>query len=84
MASGSSATRQLAERQLEIGQCRVAQHVSQRPLPDHLPRQTRTYQPREDKCPGCGGALRKPGEDVSEILEYVPARFKVSGMCVQS
>ena len=47
------------------------------PLPDHLPRQTEVHQPKEDKCPGCGGALRKLGEDVSEILEYVPARFKV-------
>lgn len=47
------------------------------PLPEHLPRQTEIHQPKEDKCPECGGALHKLGEDVSEILEYVPARFKV-------
>jgi transposase len=28
-------------------------------------------------CPGCGGTLRKIGEDVTETLDYVPARFKV-------
>ena len=26
---------------------------------------------------GCGGPLKPLGEDVSEVLEYVPARFKV-------
>ena len=30
-----------------------------------------------DACPDCGGKLRQLGEDVSETLEYVPARFKV-------
>lgn len=28
-------------------------------------------------CPACGGALKPLGEDVSEVLEYVPASFKV-------
>ena len=28
-------------------------------------------------APSCGGELRRLGEDVSEVLEYVPARFKV-------
>jgi len=28
-------------------------------------------------CPDCGAAMRKIGEDVSEVLDYVPARFKV-------
>jgi hypothetical protein len=27
--------------------------------------------------PDCGGGLRKLGEDVSEVLEYVPACFQV-------
>ena len=27
--------------------------------------------------PQCGSQLRKLGEDVSEVLEYVPASFKV-------
>jgi transposase len=48
-----------------------------RPLPDHLPRTTQTYLPKQTACPGCGGELRKMGEDVSEVLEYVPERFRV-------
>ena len=48
-----------------------------RPLPDHLPRRTRTLEPPESECPDCGGKLKKLGEDVSEMLEYVPASFFV-------
>jgi transposase len=47
------------------------------PLPDHLPREVRRREPKETVCPGCGGELRKIGEDVSEMLEYVPDQFKV-------
>jgi transposase len=56
-------------------------HTSGRParrqLPKHLPRETRKYMPKQEACPDCGGKLRQLGEDVSEILEYVPAHFKV-------
>jgi transposase len=48
-----------------------------RPLPEHLPREIQTHVPRHTVCPECGGALRQLGEDVSEILEFVPAQFKV-------
>src|SRR5271169_3364666 len=48
-----------------------------RSLPEHLPRETRKYLPRQKACPDCGGALQPLGEDVSEILEYVQVRFKV-------
>jgi len=40
-----------------------------RPLPEHLPRQTQTHEPKHSACPDCGGELRKLGEDVSETLE---------------
>ena len=46
-----------------------------RPLPEHLPRETQTSEP--SACPDCGGELRKLGEDISEILEYVPECFRV-------
>jgi transposase len=47
-----------------------------RPLPEHLPRETVRHEP-EAGCPDCGGELRSIGEDVAEMLEYVPASFKV-------
>lgn len=50
---------------------------ARQPLPEHLPREVKTYAPKEDNCGECGGRLRPLGEDVSEVLEYVPARFKV-------
>ncbi len=50
---------------------------TRRPLPEHLPREVHTHLPAEDACPDCGGELRKLGEDVSEILERVPATYKV-------
>lgn len=48
-----------------------------RPLPAELPRETKILQPKQDACPDCGGTLARLGEDVSETLEFVPARFKV-------
>ena len=48
-----------------------------RPLPEHLPRQTKQHDPRHRACPQCGGELHRVGEDVSEMLEYVPAQFVV-------
>ena len=48
-----------------------------RPLPEHLPRETHTHMPAEEACSACGGQLCKLGEDVSEMLEYIPASFKV-------
>ena len=45
--------------------------------PDHLPRETRKYMPKHQACPDCGGELKQLGEDVSEILEYLPERFVV-------
>jgi len=50
---------------------------TQRALPEHLPREVETHEPQHAGCPACGGQLRQLSEDVSEVLEYVPARFKV-------
>ncbi len=46
---------------------------ARRPLPEHLPRETKTHEPQQEACPDCGRALHKLGEDVSEMLEYMPA-----------
>src|SRR5580693_3919823 len=56
---------------------KAAKRPSRRPLPAELPRETETIAPKQASCPDCGGTLRPLGEDVSEVLEYVPARFKV-------
>jgi transposase len=48
------------------------------PLPDHLPRQEVIHPaPEADGCTACGGKMSALGEDVTEVLEYVPARFQV-------
>lgn len=47
-----------------------------KPLPEHLPRQEEVHEPA-CTCPNCGGVMRKLGEDVTEVLDYVPASFKV-------
>src|SRR5690349_13558413 len=53
-----------------------AQKPARRPLPQHLPREDLRH-PAPCTCPGCGGALRKIGDDITETLDYVPDRFKV-------
>jgi transposase len=46
-------------------------------LPEHLPRETVTHEPA-CTCPGCGGTVfSRVGQDERELLEYVPASFKV-------
>jgi transposase len=50
---------------------------SRREFPTHLPREMQTIVPHESDCPDCGGELKHLGEDISEILELEPVRFKV-------
>jgi transposase len=54
----------------------VAPAPVRRPLPEHLSR-TRVEHTPACACPDCGAAMRKIGEDVAEVLDYVPARFRV-------
>lgn len=49
---------------------------ARRPLPAHLPR-TVVVHPAACACPRCGGELSKLGEDVTEVLDYRPASFRV-------
>src|SRR3954451_9267032 len=54
--------------------------VRNKPLPDHLPRQEVVHQPADDgacTCPACGRGMSKLGEDVTEVLDYVPGHFQV-------
>jgi len=47
-----------------------------RPLPESLPRETVMHS-SEPQCPECAAQMRVLGEDVAEMLEYVPSHFKV-------
>lgn len=51
-----------------------------KPLPPELPRDEVEHPAPTAMgctCLACGGALRRLGEDVSEVLEYVPGSFRV-------
>ena len=54
-----------------------AAQPARKPLREDLPREIETLPPKETACPDCGGMLKHLGEDVSEMLEFVPGRFKV-------
>lgn len=48
-----------------------------RVFPAHLPREIVMHAPAACDCPECGGSMRKLGEDVSEMLNYLPGTFTV-------
>jgi transposase len=50
---------------------------ARRPLPEQLPRDIRVHEPGMTSCPDCGGELHCFGEDVSEVLDYVPGSWRV-------
>lgn len=51
--------------------------AASQPLPEHLPRDERIYEPDETVCVQCGGGFKYLGDDVSEELEIIGAAFKV-------
>jgi transposase len=55
-------------------------HKGRRPLPENLPRQMHEIHPPEHErsCPDCGQAKVVFGQDVTEELEVVPAKFFVN------
>lgn len=66
--------REAAERPAVVQQ--LIEKPYRKPLPGHLPREEEVHEPA-CACPNCGGVLRRLGEDVTEVLDYVPASFKV-------
>lgn len=46
-------------------------------LPKHLPRCEQRLEPEATACPCCRGQLHKIGEDVSEVLDIIPAILRV-------
>jgi transposase len=45
------------------------------PLPEHLEEETVALQPELEPCPGCGKMPEKIGEEVTEEIDYIPARL---------
>src|SRR5262249_24272512 len=54
-----------------------ASQPARKSLPADLHREVETLAPKHTACPDCGGTLKHLGEDASEMLEFVPGRFKV-------
>lgn len=52
-------------------------HKGRAPLPAHLERIEQRHEPESCQCGQCGADLVKIGEDVSEQLDIIPARFIV-------
>ena len=54
----------------------IRRKPARRCLPNSLPREVVEHA-APCACPNCGGVLRPLGEDVTEVLDYIPARFRV-------
>ncbi len=50
---------------------------ARKPLPEHLPREETVIRPESATCPDCGQPLRHIRDEISERLDYIPARFVV-------
>src|SRR5688572_928472 len=68
---------------VELAALRPGEHApaphdkpKRRPLPAQLPRVDVRHEPEHTMC-GCGSALKRIGEDVSEKLDYTPGVFHV-------
>ena len=60
-----------------LGPSKSRRKAVRKPLPDHLPRETVVHEP-EAVCGCCDRSLlARLGEDVTEVLEKIPARLKV-------
>jgi transposase len=80
LETGEAAGAVKAEAEGQPERVRERRQPKRKPLPEHLPRQTIQHEPADDgacTCPGCGGGMARLGEDVTEVLDYVPGRFQV-------
>lgn len=50
-------------------------------LPKHLPREDVIIEPAVTACPCCQGKLHPIGQDISEMLDVVPAIIRVKRIC---
>lgn len=61
-----------------------ASHPVRKALPSQLPRVKKHIPPASDTCTDCGVTLRFIRDEISEKLEYIPARFALRGQSVRS
>jgi len=75
IASGEAAA-ESASATLKASRIRE-RRVNRGHLPAHLPRQEVIIEPPSKTCPCCGGDLHAIGEDRSERLDKIPAKYRV-------
>jgi transposase len=68
--------RELEREQSVAATATQKEQPKRQPLPAHLPRREIRHEPVSTVC-GCGCALKRIGEDVSEKLDYTPGVFSV-------
>jgi transposase len=69
----------LVDAQVEVSTPKAKRpRAGRQPLPAHLERIVYRHEPDSCTCGKCGGALVKIGEDITEQLDVVPARFFVN------
>jgi len=56
---------------------KAARKINRGNLPAHLPREDIVIEPPSKTCPCCGGDLHVIGEDRSERLDKIPAKYRV-------
>lgn len=63
----------------DAGKGKKRQQPRRQPLPEHLPRVEQRIEPEDTTCPTpeCGHPMVRVGEDVSERLDIIPAKFFV-------
>jgi transposase len=54
---------------------RARRRRARQPLPEHLEEETVEIEPNLEPCPGCGKMPEKIGEEVTEEIDYIPARL---------
>jgi transposase len=80
LETGEAADAAKAEAADPIVPIRERTKPKRKPLPDHLARLEIVHQPADEgacSCPDCGKGMGKLGEDITEVLDYVPGRFQV-------
>lgn len=75
--AGEPSQAKTEEEQIEIPAHARQKPSGRKPLPKELPRERIEYFPEEKLCSCCGKELQRIGEEITEELDYIPARLVV-------